>query len=158
MVTVRGSVAALLAAQLTLAGCSAQQIARFESNVGAMRCTKFGGLAEGTPEHQQCVAAYAAAAEQERASTRAAMLDVVGASTQVWAAEQQGRANAANNALRAQQREQSATVRKNIPQAHNLISFQSNYSLNTMTCQYANGTELVIDSYKQCPSSITGGF
>lgn len=153
MGTIRGSVAALLAIQLAFAGCSTQQIARFESNVGAMRCTKFGGLAEGTPEHQQCVAAYAAAAEQERANTRAGMLGVAATSTQVWSADQQGRAQAAASARQPQQR---AAVQNNAPQQHALVSQQTDLNWNR-TCRYADGT-VISSGRKPCPSTITGRF
>ena len=74
MVAVRGSLAALIAMQLSLSRCSTQQIARFEAKVGAARCTKDSGLIKGTVAHQQCVAAYSAAAEQERADTSAGMI------------------------------------------------------------------------------------
>lgn len=153
MAAVRGSIAALMAMQLSLAGCSTQQIARFESNVGAMRCTKFGGLAEGTPEHQQCVASYAAAAEQERANTRAGMLGVAAASTQVWSTEQQGRAQAAANAQQPQLRQ---PVQSRTPQQHALVSQQTDPNWNR-TCRYADGTVIGVGQ-KQCPPSIAGQY
>lgn len=42
MLAVRCCIAALMVLQLSLAGCSTQQIARFENNVATMRCAKFG--------------------------------------------------------------------------------------------------------------------
>ena len=77
-------------------GCSTQQIARFEANVATSRCTD-AGLAEGSPQHQQCVAAYLTAADQERATNQAVMLGIVGAAAQANAAEQQGRSVAATS-------------------------------------------------------------
>jgi hypothetical protein len=153
MVAVRGSIAALIAMQLSLTGCSTQQIARFEANVGSMRCTKDGGLTEGTPDHQRCVAAYAAAAERERTETQAALLGVAGASTQVWSAEQQGRAQAAANAAQPQQR---TPVRSTAPQQHALVSQQTDLNWNR-TCRYADGTVIAVGQ-NQCPPSIAGQY
>ncbi len=138
MAAVRRSIAALVAMQLSLAGCSTQQIARFESNVGAMRCTKFDGLAEGTPEHERCVAAYAAAAERERADTQAAMLGVAGASTQVWSAEQQGRAQAHSGAT---------------PYARPYRLQQQWWNAGRRMCQYADGSVLNVGT-GTCPTEV----
>lgn len=81
---------------ISVTGCSTQQIARFEANVATSRCAD-AGLMEGSPQHQQCVAAYLAAADQERATNQAVMLGIVGAAAQANAAEQQGRAATASN-------------------------------------------------------------
>lgn len=135
----RGSAAALMAMQLSLAACSTQQIARFESNVGAMRCAKFGELIEGTYEHQQCVADYSAVAEQERADTRAAMLGAAGAATQVWSAEQQGRAQA--------QVGLSAYAR-----VYRLR--EQWWNAGKRMCQYADGSILNVGT-GSCPAEVT---
>lgn len=139
MVAVRPLLAALMAMQLSLAGCSTQQIARFEAKVGAARCTQDSGLAQGTAAHQQCVAAYAAAAEQERADTRAAMLGVAGAATQVWSAEQQGRAQA--------QLGVSAYAR-----TYRLR--QQWWNAGRRMCQYADGSILNVGT-GPCPAEVT---
>lgn len=153
MVVVRGSIAALIVMQLSLAGCGAQQIARFEAKVGAMRCTKDRGLAVGSLAHQECVAAYSAAAEQERAVTRSNLVGVAGLASQVWSAEQQGRAQAAVNAPQAPR---WAPVQSNTPQQQALVSQQTDLNYNR-TCRYADGT--VISAGKNlCPPSIAGQF
>lgn len=151
MLAVRGSIGALMVVQLSLAGCSTQQIARFESKVGAMRCTRDRGLAEGSPAHQQCVAAYSAAAERERAETRAGLLGAAGVATQVWSAEEQGRARAAVSAPRS-----TLTYTPYTPAQQPLMSQQIDSNWNHI-CRYADGTE--VNSGKNlCPPSITGRF
>ena len=138
MIAVRRLSATLVVMCVALAGCSTQQIARFETRVGSTRCAQ-SGLAEGSAAHQQCVTAYAAAAEQERANTRAGMLGVLGVSTQVWSAEQQGRAAAVST------RDATTTyeLRSDVLQDWEHI------------CRYADNT--VINSGRdRCPPSITG--
>lgn len=139
MVKVRHLLVALMVAQLSLSGCSTQQIARFEAKVGAARCTQDSGLAEGTVAHEQCVAAYSAAAEQERADTRAAMLGVAGAATQVWSAEQQGRAQA----------HLGTSV-----YARTYGLRQQWWNAGRRMCQYADGSILNVGT-GPCPADVT---
>jgi hypothetical protein len=131
-----GCIAALT---VVLPGCSTQQIARFETKAGSARCTKDHGLVEGTKPHQQCVAGYLAAAEEERANTQAGMLGALGVATQVWAAEQQGRANAAAS-----------------PGSPVTYQLQSDTLQNWQhICRYANGT-VINSGSERCPPSIAG--
>lgn len=138
---VRYPIFVFLALQLCLAGCSAQQIARFENKVGAQRCVKDRGLAEGTVEHQRCVNAYAAAAQSERMEAQAALLNVAGASAEVWSAEQQGRANAQSNVP---------------PPGYNTYTLRAQWwDAGNRMCQYADGSILNAGS-ATCPSKTTG--
>lgn len=155
MVAVRGSIAALIVMHIALAGCSTQQIVRFENKVGTMRCAK-GGLVEGSLEHQQCVAAYGAAAAQERADSQQALLGTLGVATQVWSAEQQGRASAAMIAPQPQPRENRPPVQVSTPQQHALVSQQTDSNWGR-TCRYADGTVISVGK-NLCPISITGQF
>ena len=150
---IKGSITALILLPLSLAGCSTQQIARFESNVGAMRCSKFDGLVDGTAEHQHCASAYAAEAERKRTESRAAILGVAAASTQVWSAEEQGRVRAPAIDHQPPQR---APVPSNAPQQHGLVSQQTDLNWNR-TCRYADGTHVSVGQ-GQCPPSITGQY
>lgn len=140
----------IVAVQICVAGCSAQQIARFEAKVGTARCVKDRGLAEGTPAHDACVAAYAAAANRERADGRAILLGVAGAAVQVQAAQDQGRANAL---VPTSPRAANQSQPKNV---NNLVSQTFDTDWNYI-CRYADGTE--INSGKTlCPRSVASAF
>jgi hypothetical protein len=137
MVAVRSSIAALMVIPLSLSGCGTQQIARFEAKVGAARCTKDRGLAEGTIEHQQCVAAYRAAAADERADTQAALLDTLGATAQVWSAKQQAQAQARLFSLGSQ--------------AYGLR--QTWWDAGRQLCRYEDGSVLNVGT-GSCPANV----
>lgn len=126
---------------ILISGCSSQQIARFEAKVGTMRCAK-EGLVEGGAEHRDCVAAYTDAADRERTDTRAALLGVVGASTQVWSAEQQGRAAAA----------------KTVPPGYRAYRLtKAWWDAGKRMCQYADGSVLNVGN-ATCPAELTASL
>lgn len=153
MQAIRYKVLIIVALQICVTACSTQQIARFETKVGAARCVKDQGLIEGSPAHQACVSAYAAAAERERTDTQAAMLGVIGAASNVRAAESQGRANAAARPNRAPPR--SAIQTSGAP-ANPLVSHSLDSDWNYI-CQYADGTE-VNSGKNPCPASMASAY
>ena len=138
MVGLRSVVTALTLIAVSTTGCSTQQIARFETNVAANRCAD-AGLIAGSGEHQRCVAAHLAAADQERATSQAVMLTVVGAAAQANAAEQEGRAAATSNSPYGNT-------------AYRLT--RSWWSAGRRMCEYADRSILNVGT-GDCPSAVT---
>lgn len=138
MVGLRSVAMALTLVAILATGCSTQQIARFETNVAANRCAD-AGLVDGSVEHQRCVAAHLVAADQERATSQAVMLTVVGAAAQANAAEQEGRAAAASGSPYG-----STTYRLT----------RSWWNAGRRMCEYADRSILNVGA-GDCPSAVT---
>ena len=138
MVGLRSVAMALTLIAISATGCSTQQIARFETNVATNRCAD-AGMVEGSAEHQRCVAAHLAAADQERATSQAVMLTVVGAAAQANTAEQEGRAAAASGSPY-----ESTAYRLT----------RSWWSAGARMCEYADRSILNVGT-GDCPSAVT---
>lgn len=149
MLATKPSILSLIVIALGISGCSTQQIANFESKVGAMRCVKDRGLVEGSTAHQECASAYAADAANERAQTQATMLGVIGAAAQVRAAQEQA---IDSGSLTAGQPQSRSVIQPAVQPPNTLVSQILDANWN-YTCTYADGTK-INSGKKLCPSAL----
>ena len=126
---------ALLFALVVASGCSTQQIAQFEAKVANSRCAK-AGLVEGSADYERCVASHLAAADQERATSRAVLLGVADGAAQVEAAKLQGRST-------------SPSVSNT---SYRLT--RSWWKAGKRMCEYADGSILNVGQ-GDCPSTVS---